>query len=189
LWLAAAVALVIWADRAFFHAGEPASADGPLEAEAPDTSPALACEKRLAQRRAKGPSRPRGPRIGTWNLRWFPRGTARGNDPERRTDVAWLACAIAELDVDVLAVQEVLDDPEARSAALALTARLDRLTGGRFKLGLDECKGSGRQHVGFLWNSKVVDIEQIEPLAALNPGKSACGCLRTRASTRAPTCT
>jgi endonuclease/exonuclease/phosphatase family metal-dependent hydrolase len=172
--LSALVGLVLFADRWLFHRDDLASASGPLEAEAPDTAPALACEKNLAGKLEERKGRTRGPRIGTWNLRWFPRGTKDGHDPARRTDVAWLACAIAELDVDVLAVQEMLDGPDDRAGALALTARLDRLTGGRFKLELDACKGSGRQHVGFLWNEKRVKLERIESLAALNPGKSAC---------------
>jgi endonuclease/exonuclease/phosphatase family metal-dependent hydrolase len=120
------------------------------------------------------PTLRRAPRFGTWNVRWFPRGTADGEEPAERTDVEWLACAIASLDVDVLAVQEFLDNPEARRAALDLTAQLDAITGGRFKLELDECAGSGRQHVGFLWNSARVQVDDVRVIARLNPKRSAC---------------
>jgi endonuclease/exonuclease/phosphatase family metal-dependent hydrolase len=133
---------------------------------------AAQCEAALRAhpRRAKDAA----PRIGTWNLRWFPRGTASGHDPERRTDVPWLACAIASLDVDVLAVQEVVQDPEGRAALLDMSARLDQLTGGRWRAELDECPGSGRQHVGLLYDASRVELQDAGAVAALNPGRSAC---------------
>lgn len=117
----------------------------------------------------------RGPRIGTWNVRWFPLGSPSGKNLADRTDVAWLACAIAQLDVDVLAVQEFLDNVEARRAARELIDGLDALTGGRYRLELDECAGSGRQHVGFLWNEARVQLDDLRSIAALNPTGSLCG--------------
>ena len=48
-------------------------------------------------------------RIGTWNVRWFPDGVP-GVAPERRrnpTNIEWLACAIAYINVDVLGMQEI----------------------------------------------------------------------------------
>jgi predicted extracellular nuclease len=130
------------------------------------------CERALRAhpRRAPGAS----PRIGTWNLRWFPRGTANGRDPERRTDVAWMACAIAGLDVDVLALQEVVQDAEGRNALLDLAQRLDTLTGGRWRAELDDCAGSGRQHVGFLFDTRRVELRGAGAVDALNPGRSGC---------------
>jgi endonuclease/exonuclease/phosphatase family metal-dependent hydrolase len=116
----------------------------------------------------------RGPRIGSWNIRWFPYGTKDGHDPERRTDLEWLACAIASLDVDVLGVEEIVQDPGGRNALLDLLARLDVLTQGRWRAELDECAGSGRQHLGFLLDASRVDLGTSEPIAALNPGRSAC---------------
>ena len=141
----------------------------------PSSSPffrsALVCERALRERprrKAGGP-----PRVGTWNLRWFPRGTARGNDQERRTDVRWMACAIASLEVDVLAVQEVLHDAEGRAALLDLRAGLDALTGGRWHAELDPCS-EGRQHVGLLYDARAVTLRDVQAVAALNPGRGAC---------------
>src|SRR5690606_4307078 len=60
---------------------------------------------------------PRAPgtvRFGSWNVRFFPDGGPSG--PSKPTDVAWLACAIAFMQVDVLAVQEFLA-PVGDSAA------------------------------------------------------------------------
>jgi predicted extracellular nuclease len=108
-------------------------------------------------------------------VRWFPRGTHNGKDPTQRTDVAWLACAIALLDVDVLAVQEFLDNPEARNASADLLEKLDAITGGRHRLELDECAGSGRQHVGLLWNERRVTLSDARSIAALNPVGTTCG--------------
>lgn len=156
-------------------AGPRVSAKGFAALGGPFESPA-ACQQLLRKRRALGArGATRGPRVGTWNLRWFPRGTHNGKNQDLHTDIAWLACAIALLDVDVLAVQEVLDNPEARAAGLDLTSRLDQMTGGRFQLDLDECPGSGRQHVGLLWNAARVSLREPGPIAALNPSGAACG--------------
>jgi hypothetical protein len=70
-------------------------------------------------------------RVGTWNVRWFPRGCP-SNDAcrENATDIPWLACTIAWMHVDVLALQEMLATPDAEFSLNALRAELDRLTGG-----------------------------------------------------------
>jgi endonuclease/exonuclease/phosphatase family metal-dependent hydrolase len=130
-----------------------------------------ACEAHLT---AHPRAAQRAPRIGSWNVRWFPMGTKDGSNPDRITDVPWLACTIAALDVDVLAVQEFLDSPEGRTATQNLTARLDKYTKGSWKAVLDECPGSGRQHVGFLYDEKRVTVTHAKPVAGLNPGKDAC---------------
>lgn len=116
----------------------------------------------------------RAPRIGTWNVRWFPFGTKDGSNPDKITDVPWLACTIAAMDVDILAVQEFLTNPEGRTATQDLTARLDKYTKGSWKAVLDECPGNGRQHVGFLYDEKRVTVTHTKPVAGLNPGQDAC---------------
>jgi len=148
---------------------EPLRIGSPFFVSAPD------CERELRARRVRSQRGARArPRVGSWNLRWFPRGTAHGRDPERRTDVRWMACAIASLDVDVLAIQEVVQDPEGRTALLDLGERLDALTSGGWRAQLDECPGSGRQHVGFLYDSRRVQLRDARAIDALNPGRSAC---------------
>jgi endonuclease/exonuclease/phosphatase family metal-dependent hydrolase len=116
----------------------------------------------------------RGPRVGSWNIRWFPNGTSHGKEPETRTDLPWLACAIASLDVDVLAVEEITQGPEGRGALLDVLAKLDVYTHGSWRAELDECAGSGRQHVGFLYDSRHVALSEVGAVAGLNPGNGAC---------------
>ncbi len=88
-------------------------------------------------------------RIGSLNVRWFPRGRARRSEHAEGTDVAWLACLIAWLDVDVIAVQEFVSDLEGRRATADLLDLLRARTGSRWSAELDEC-AAGRQHVGLL---------------------------------------
>lgn len=129
-----------------------------------------ACQARL---RAQPRRAERGPRIGTWNIRWFPHG-AHAPGKGTPTDLDWLACAIASLDVDVLAVQEIVQDPAGRAALIDLRAKLDSLTGGTFREFLDDCTASRFQHVGFLYDARRVELRSPHVVAALNPGRSAC---------------
>lgn len=131
-----------------------------------------ACEAVLAARK-KGPSR-NANRIASWNIRWFPDGAARGPG-KHATDLGWLACTIAALDVQVVAVQEFVQHTRGRGALLDLLDLLDARTGGAWQQALDDCPGSGRQHVGFLWNTARVTLSDRGPVAALNPGEHACG--------------
>lgn len=175
-------------DQWVSHADEPAPAEAappqPPEPPAarkrsafpgPFRSPE-ACQKAWAERSqplAEARAR-RGPRIGSWNVRWFPLGSENGKNLAEHTDLDWLACAIAQLDVDVLAVQEFLDNVEARNAQRDLIEKLNALTGGRYRLELDECAGGRRQHVGLLWNEARVTLDDVRSIAALNPKGSMC---------------
>lgn len=138
---------------------------------------------------------PRAPgtvRFGSWNVRFFPDGGPSG--PSKPTDVAWLACAIAFMQVDVLAVQEFLA-PVGDSAARVgekhreLVARLDALTGGRWAIVLDECEKNrpDRQHVGFVVNRARVELSRVRHVSKMNPDG---GCRNLRpglaADVRAP---
>ena len=144
---------------------EPAPSDPAAAFASPE-----ACQRYLE---ANPRSAKRPPRIGTWNIRWFPHGTPGGHDEARRTDLDWLACAIAALEVDVLAVQEILQNPAGRGALLDLLERLGTLTGGKWVAHLDDCADGG-QHVGMLYDSSRLTVEVPQALAALNPGRSAC---------------
>jgi endonuclease/exonuclease/phosphatase family metal-dependent hydrolase len=191
LWLAGLLAIAVFQQRSASqragpspeHTDVPGSEGEPARAPSrtrgarrrvPESSPfhsLAACEAQFA---AQPRTRSRGPRIGTWNVRWFPYGASSRRDLTRKTDLRWLACVIASLDVDVLAVQEFVQDPGGRGALIDLRARLDALTGGDWREQLDDCPGGGFQHVGFLFDSKRVQLRAVETLAALNPGKSAC---------------
>lgn len=125
--------------------------------------------------RARPKARATGPhRIASWNIRWFPDGAARGPG-EHATDLDWLACVIAALDVQVVAVQEIVQHVRGRAAWLDLLDRLDARTDGKWQEALDDCPGSGRQHVGFLWDAARVTVTKPGPIAELNPGDHACG--------------
>lgn len=150
-----------------------------IEAEAAalglaDTSPwasRQACEAALA---ARGPRTATAPSVATWNIRWFPDGRAGSPREGGGTDVEWLACTLALLDVDVLAVQELVTGPRGRAALLDLVERLGALTGGEWRFYLDECPDDGRQHVGFLWNSARVAVADARTVPEINPGRGAC---------------
>jgi endonuclease/exonuclease/phosphatase family metal-dependent hydrolase len=144
------------------------SAQPPRDFASAFDSPAACAALQQAARRT------RGPRIGSWNLRWFPHGSANARDARRRTDLAWLACAIASLDVDVLAVQEIVRDERGVEAMQALLARLDGHTGGRWRAAFDSCAGRGRQHLGYLYDSRRVELRDVQLAPELNPGASAC---------------
>jgi endonuclease/exonuclease/phosphatase family metal-dependent hydrolase len=138
-------------------------------AQSPFTS-AKVCERLFAERpKQRTPARG----IGSWNLRWFPDGSSRGPS-DAATNLDWLACAIAMLDVQVLAVQEVLQSPRGRTALANLLDRLDQRTGGTWRSELDGCAGNGFQHVGFLYDASAVEVTRASEIASLNPGSSAC---------------
>ncbi len=82
-------------------------------------------------------------RVATWNIEWFP----------DHTDVTWLACAIAWMNLDLLGVVEIRDGERARAQMEALLAELGRLTGAPWHVDLQRCGARSSQHVGFLWNA------------------------------------
>src|SRR4051812_35719292 len=69
-------------------------------------------------------------RFASWNLHWFPDG-----EPGTRqagADLSWLGCALAWLDADVIAVQEVKQSPSAEQALTTVLAELNRWTKARY---------------------------------------------------------
>jgi endonuclease/exonuclease/phosphatase family metal-dependent hydrolase len=130
-------------------------------------------------------AQPRGDalRIASWNLHWFPDGRAGQPSAAGGTDVAWMACAMASLRADVIAIQEVTSGPRGRTALLQLIDQLDQLTDGQWREYLDECNGGSRQHLGFLYDSARVTFTELHDVAELNPNRGACaGGLRPGAS-------
>jgi hypothetical protein len=113
-------------------------------------------------------------RVGSYNLRWFPDGGPGRGGGEPSKDLDWLACAIASLDVDVLAVQEIKATARAREVTLELMARLDSLTRGRWLSQLDDCPDAVELHVGFFYDSAKVKAGRWQTLGELNPFESAC---------------
>jgi len=122
------------------------------------------CEEKSA------PMSSHAPRVGSWNIRYFPdseEGTA--TDPEDMTDVNWLSCAIASLDVDVLAVQEFKVTKEARAKQADLIELLNQRTGGDWKLETSTCEPENVQHPGFLYDGARVTGSNFREIPALNP--------------------
>ncbi|MCC6214428.1 MAG: endonuclease/exonuclease/phosphatase family protein [Polyangiaceae bacterium] len=142
-------------------------------AEGPWSSPA-ACRAAVA-RGDRSPRAPGAARVGTWNVRWFPDG-GPGSRPheEKATDVAWLACTIAWLDVDVLAVQEFKASARAQRGTSALLDELGRLTRHQWRVRLDGCPNADGQHVGLLWREERATSLGFVELAELNPHGEAC---------------
>lgn len=114
-------------------------------------------------------------RLASWNVRWFPYGAAGGPVANKRLDLAWLACAITWLNVDALALQEVLINDDGRQAMTQLIERLNALTQGDWYAAFDECPGERRQHVGLLVNRRKVTAEHMGSFTMLNPSGEACG--------------
>jgi endonuclease/exonuclease/phosphatase family metal-dependent hydrolase len=142
-----------------------------------DSSSVWASDKACEAALAAGRHAPRAAgraRIGTWNLRWFPDGHPGTHPHGPGTDLAWLSCGIAWLDVDVLAVQEIKRYPAARARMGELLTRLDRLTHGRWRARFDDCPDEAAQHVGLLYNSARVNAADFHTFAALNPYGEAC---------------
>jgi hypothetical protein len=117
------------------------------------------CQQIVGSGRRMAPADPTTLRVGTWNIRWFPRGCPSNEAcPEQTTDLPWLACTIAWMHVDVLALQEMLATPDAEFSLNALRSELDRLTGGSWQVDLQTCGGASAQHVGFLWKGARVAL-------------------------------
>lgn len=133
------------------------------------------CLAHLAKSSAT-PRRGQGPRLATFNVKWFP-DLGPGKKPPQRpgTDVEWLACIIALTGAEAVAVQEFKRIPRARAAAGELLAHLDRMTGGAWDLAFDNCPNEASQHVGILNDQRRANSNSSQrTLAELNPHGEAC---------------
>jgi len=110
------------------------------------------------------------PRIGTWNIRYFP-DSQEGpqTDQDKTTDVPWVACAIASLDVDVLAVQEFKKTDLAIQKQAELVDRLNELTSGDWQIKLAPCNPAEVQHPGFVYDASRVTGTNFREIPILNP--------------------
>lgn len=112
-------------------------------------------------------------RLASWNLRWFPDGSTGGRS-ETPTDIEWVACLIATMRVDAVAVQEIVLHARGRVAVDRLLARLNALAGGRWRAIFDECPRDGRQHVGWLIDGARADVLASRQIDELNPAGGGC---------------
>lgn len=143
-----------------------ATAGSPWQSRA-DCEKALASGQRLE--RAAGVAR-----LGTWNVRWFPDGKPGKGQDGQGTDLAWLGCSIAWMNVDALAVQEFKANERARRSVAELLQILNRHTSGRWEAKFDDCPNSDSQHVGLLVNRARVTVKAETTVAELNPHGTAC---------------
>ena len=127
----------------------------------------------LVSKRQRLPRAAQAARFVSWNLHWFPDG--KPGSGGIGSDVAWLACALAWLDADVIAVQEVKQTQAARAALEQLLRELNRFSAGRYVSRLDDCGSRVPQHVGLIWNEARVTASNVGVVAALNPSGEACG--------------
>ena len=109
-------------------------------------------------------------RVATWNLRWFPVGTApdQFQASAEPTDLDWLICAIRWMEVDILAFQESLASPEATQAWETLTNQLSNQTGDTWRWHQQPCGRPDNHHIGLLWNDSHVALSQFDSLWQLN---------------------
>lgn len=122
------------------------------------------------ERLARAPGKAR---LASWNLHWFPDGRPGKRASEHPTDIVWLACAMAYLDADVFALQEVKAHARGRSELDRLASELRRLTGREWEAQLDDCEPAPAQHVALLWSHRV-EASDFSTLGSLNPLSSPC---------------
>jgi endonuclease/exonuclease/phosphatase family metal-dependent hydrolase len=114
-------------------------------------------------------------RLATWNVRWFPDGVAEDTtSTNQRTNVGWLACAIAYLNVDAIALEEVKSESRSASALNALVDRLTELTRKPHVYRLDSCPDENSQHLAWVINESLVKASGFRNHAAINPSGEAC---------------
>lgn len=111
-------------------------------------------------------------RVATWNIRFFPDGNMDMSRSD--TDLAWLSCAIAWMNADIIALQEIRDTAEAKQAWESVLDGLEAYTGSEWAVDLQDCGALSVQHVGFLWNTDRLTLTDAEDLWQFN-GKAGNG--------------
>ena len=109
-------------------------------------------------------------RLATWNLRWFPVGSAP-DQPQasaEQTDLDWLVCALRWMQMDILSFQESLATPQATQALNTLTTQLSKQTGDTWRWHRQSCGHPDNHHIGLLWNDSRVALTQFDSLWELN---------------------
>jgi len=121
-------------------------------------------------RRAPGTAR-----LGAYNIRWFPDGVPGSTPkPSRAIDVRWLACVLAWLRLDAVALAEIKPRARSETALSQLISTLDAWSGGTHRVYLDDCPESNGQHVGWLIDEARVKVSNPTTHAELNPHQEAC---------------
>ena len=109
-------------------------------------------------------------RLGTWNVRWFPIGSAPDDHSARgkKTNLDWMTCTLIWMSLDVIAVQEILATPEATKALDSVTDSLSQKTGDTWKWYRQPCGRPEDHHIALLWNDSRVALSNFESLWQFN---------------------
>lgn len=103
--------------------------------------------------------------LATFNIRMF---------PEQSTDPGRVAELLAEVDADVIAVQEIRDE----DALLSVLKQASRLSGRDFKLALSSCGGPGNLSTGIVYDASrltLIGARQFKEHRADDEGSCARG--------------
>ena len=162
----------------------PTSIPTPTSTQTPTPAPAVSArlaalpwssrEACFAALAAPRPAKGRFARLAAWNLEWFPDGSPGKRAAKPGKDLEWLACAIALLEVDVLALSEVKALPRARAALDSVLRRVEALRGGSYRSAIDPCPPESGQHVAVVWNAARVRNDALQLYGELNPHGSPC---------------
>jgi hypothetical protein len=144
---------------------EPPPTAGPDQIEQAIWTSQQACMQQVTAGRRAAPTSPDKLRVGSWNIRWFP----------DETNVQWLACTIAWMNVDVLALIEIRDTQDAKDAMARVLLLLESLTQAPWAVDLHQCGPSNMQHVGFLWNTTRATLSDQSDMWAFNARGTATG--------------
>lgn len=112
-------------------------------------------------------------RVATWNIKWFPDGKpGKEAPPTGGTDLAWLSCIIAYLDVDIYALQEIKLTPRGKEAQTEVAQLLAKITGATWAWENDSCADPYRQHVAFLYRTDRIQISHPHTDPDVDPTQS-----------------
>lgn len=141
----------------------------------------LGCAERAAQEPADAPPAPEARlRIATWNIRYF---------PEPSTDANRVAEILAEIDADLVAVQEIRD-------ATALQALLEHVNEGfaarsadgsrtrAYTHRLADSGGNGGLFVGFVYDTLAVELSSVRTVWKLQMTEDLRPALAARVKSR-----
>lgn len=122
-------------------------------------------------------------RIASWGLRWFRPALKRAARTQAERTKAWrskafksvvdvVACELAELDADIIAIQGLRK--RGMDAFKQVSAQLSAHTKAPWKMVFDSCDGKGFRHLGLMYRSDRVKASDVRVEPSINPKLKAC---------------